>query len=404
MLLIIAGVLLASGCDSQKPDHKELALQRWQSARGQMTTQMAREQLQRGELKHAEDSIRSVLSHGEYAPAQVVLGQIRLEQGQLRAAEIAFQQAQQLQPDNAEATYGLGVVSERRGRREEALGHYEKASNINPANPEYLLAMVDTKVGLGQEKAALEQLLEMLDGAEPSAALYMTAGRLLARQGDLERAVEMYKQARMLAPESTMVRETLALALLQTNQPAQALALFQELLQQANLENPETAESLWFYELGQGDCYAAMGEYHKAQRCYETVCGMRPDDDRPWVRRARAALQADRLEQAQAYARRALTLDPDSDEAKMVLGYVALATGDNVVAEQQFRELADRTPEHAMAHCLLGQALEAQGQRQAARQCYVQALSLDPEDRLAQQLLEGVQETQVGTVAPVGAF
>lgn len=72
-----------------------------------------------------------------------------------------------------------------------------------------------------------------------------------------------------------------------------------------------------------GDCYTSVGNYSQAQRCYEKAASLGPDEPGPYVGLGVAALQRDKLEDAEIAFRVACRLDPNCAKAFTGLGMVA---------------------------------------------------------------------------------
>jgi len=75
-----------------------------------------------------------------------------------------------------------------------------------------------------------------------------------------------------------------------------------------------------------GDCYTSVGNYSQAQRCYEKAASLGPDEPGPYIGLGVAALQRDKLDDAEIAFRVACRLDP-----KCARAYAGLA----MVAQQQ---------------------------------------------------------------------
>jgi tetratricopeptide (TPR) repeat protein len=86
-----------------------------------------------GRFAQAESVLTAGLrNHAEYSSAHVVLGRLRLDQGQRAAAETAFRRVLQLDPHNHVALDYLGRLATEDGRLEEALNHYRKLARVKP--------------------------------------------------------------------------------------------------------------------------------------------------------------------------------------------------------------------------------------------------------------------------------
>jgi len=84
---------------------------------------------------HAEASYEQVLARApRHADANINLGRLRHERGDLAGAEAHYREALGLRPDDPTATFNLGVALEDQARFAEALEAYERAIELNPGN------------------------------------------------------------------------------------------------------------------------------------------------------------------------------------------------------------------------------------------------------------------------------
>jgi tetratricopeptide (TPR) repeat protein len=72
-----------------------------------------------------------------------------------------------------------------------------------------------------------------------------------------------------------------------------------------------------------GDCYTSVGQYRQAQQCYEKAATLGPDEPGPYIGLGVAALQMDKLEDAEIAFRVAYRLDPKCAKACAGLAMVA---------------------------------------------------------------------------------
>ncbi len=72
-----------------------------------------------------------------------------------------------------------------------------------------------------------------------------------------------------------------------------------------------------------GDCYTSVGRYSQAQRCYEKAASLGPDEPGPYIGLGVAALQMNRLDDAEIAFRVAYRLDPKCAKACAGLAMVA---------------------------------------------------------------------------------
>jgi tetratricopeptide (TPR) repeat protein len=72
-----------------------------------------------------------------------------------------------------------------------------------------------------------------------------------------------------------------------------------------------------------GDCYTSVGRYSQAQQCYEKAASLGPDEPGPYIGLGVAALQTDKLDDAEIAFRVAYRLDPKCAKACAGLAMVA---------------------------------------------------------------------------------
>jgi tetratricopeptide (TPR) repeat protein len=77
-----------------------------------------------------------------------------------------------------------------------------------------------------------------------------------------------------------------------------------------------------------GDCYTSIGRYSQAQRCYEKAASVGPDEPGPYIGLGVAALQTQKLEDAEIAFRVAYRLDPRCAKACAGLAMVAQQRGE----------------------------------------------------------------------------
>lgn len=375
--------LMLAGCQNQQQKNKKAALERWNTARVELTLNMARQQYQAGELDKAATATRQVLeAQPDHLPALVLMGRIHLEQNQAGSARVDFEKCLKVKSDYAEAHHGLGVVYEKSNHLAEALAQYRLALTAAPEYLPYALAVAETCAAQKLYSEALDTLTPFMQGADPSACVYLLAGHIYTRMEQPPQALKMYQEAYNLSPEDADVAETLALAQYQMGHAEDALALLKKLA-----ENPQkkTGKSGWLYDLAMGDCYLQLGQAHEAQRCYERIADRAAIKPEVWTRLAQAAVSRQDWQRAGHCAQQALDLQAKNTEAILVLGYVALKQRNYAEASMQLERAVSIDARHGLAYCLLGQTYQELNQPDKATRCYLQAQALNPQDALAAQ-------------------
>jgi len=77
-----------------------------------------------------------------------------------------------------------------------------------------------------------------------------------------------------------------------------------------------------------GDCYASVGNYAEAQKCYEKAASLGPDEPGPYIGLGVVALQKNLLDDAEIAFRVACRLDPSCARAYAGLAMVAQQRAD----------------------------------------------------------------------------
>jgi len=377
--LLIGTVILLlaiSGCQNQHLKQKELARQRWNQARSNITLDLAKKQLAGGELKKAARTVGDVLEYNpEYAPAHLLLGQIYLEQNQPAKARGCFEQCLKIQPNYPQAHYFLGVIYEIWDQPDKAFDHYNAAWQAQPDHVPYFLAVVETMVAQGKSREALELLTEQMTLIERDASIYLAAGNIYCRIGDYNQAVKMFREAGTVLPDNTAITEALAFALYHAGMFEEALPLLEKLSPEKPAGGSQPGLS---YDLALGDCHLKLQQFHEAQKYFERVSKLDPGNPLIWTRLAQAALGRGDLDKAATCAEKALSLAPGQTDALLVLGYIALQQKDYKTADAAFRQIIDADQKNDLAYRLLGRSLEQQGRLDQARQCYALAEKISP--------------------------
>ncbi|GAB4460331.1 MAG: hypothetical protein OHK0037_07430 [Elainellaceae cyanobacterium] len=292
-----------------------------------------------------------------------------------------------LQPQNAEAWAGLGLCQGKLGDWAAAVQAWGQSHALAP---DFAPVLADLSYGLlqlGQVREALSRLrqaiwqrsdfaetycawaktppqnpavcgnaafLEALAAAADNAGTVLhQAGNLLARSGQLERAIALYQQSLQENPSNFAAVIDLGNALVQTGQISEAIALYQ-----AALNQPALSET--------------------------------PDATDLWLGLARAQRKQGNWEGAIAAAHQALALDADSVEAHRVSGLAHLAQGEAAIAADHWRSLLAQQPEAVDGWCNLAAALMQTGQLTEALHCLKTTLRLN--SNLAPQIADLMAE------------
>ena len=378
LITMISALLPLGGCSSLHNKSKKDAQQRWTEARLNITYNLAREQLANGDLQKAEQSVATLRQMDDsFLPAYVLAAQVYHEQDRPLKAREQLLSCLNLDPEFAPAHYHLGIIHEHVKDLDSALVSYQAAWENDKQNPYYFLAGVETLIALDRTDEALRAIVQNLSVVEENASIYILAGNIHVQQNQPPEALSMFLKARQVDPVDPLVRESLAFAYHRVGQAEKALDIFNQLQDERRRdEKPQSTA----YTLAMGDCYMALGQFHQAKRTYEQVSDDQPLNPLIWTRLAQTSIARGRYPEAQGYADRALTLQPNLLEGLMVKGYVAMHQENYEDAQSWFMRCVNLYPEEVTGYCLLGQAFEKDGQPDKAVTCYRQAQKVSPSD------------------------
>ena len=149
----------------------------------------------------AEKELRRALDAAPVISAQILLGTVLREKGELNRAIQAFEEAHQLQPDSEEAVFQLGLCYLEKNWTKRALECFQQALEKNPKRLEYQEA-----VRLLERRR--RYALPRVDG--PGADAYRRAEEAVS-QGSLRTAHTLYRKALETEPGNATIRISFAL-------------------------------------------------------------------------------------------------------------------------------------------------------------------------------------------------
>ena len=385
----VAVVLTAAGCSSssgpKKPTEKELATERWKTARAAVMVNLAKDQYRNGQFEKARKTTDEALRLSQNnAQAHLVSARLLIEKGQLEGAEQSLAAARKLVPNDGEPYYLSGVVMQRWQKHEQAYEHYKTAAAKSPAELAYVLAEAEALVTLDRMADALALLQAKSDYFEHSGTIRDAVGQLLMQQGRHAEAARAFRQASVLSEDEAPIKERLGLALYKAGQHREATDVFAKLVQgEAYAKRADVFAML-------GECQMAIGRPRDARTSFETATQLDAYSAAAWRGFGRAALDLNDYRRAELALTKAKRLEPDRSETHLLLGYLAVRQEKLDVALAAFVAANKLDPKDTVALCMVGYVLEKQKKPQAAAKWYARALQIRPGDAMARKLMAGV--------------
>ena len=137
-------------------------------------------------------------------------GQVLAKSGKTEEALAEFNHAIDLDPNNAPALYGRGLLYQDEKQYQLAIDDFTAAYGLKPQQAEPLLGRAVSYLALDKFKEAAADLDEAVQADPQNAQIWTTRGQAYERLGDRAKAAESYGRAINLRPKDEAARNGLA--------------------------------------------------------------------------------------------------------------------------------------------------------------------------------------------------
>jgi Tfp pilus assembly protein PilF len=294
--------------------------------------QRAIEAFRQGEFEAAQEWLKKALQKQPgLPPAPVMLANMHFSEDQAVAGRNVLEQAAAEFPDDPEPPLIFGDLAWRERRLSDAQAQYLRG----------------------------QQLLESFSGdvartRQLRVRATMGLANVAEARGQFRLAGKLFSQVVAIEPQHGNAHFRLGNVLFALDRPQQALAEFKKAKELSDAApNPNLALALLYHQSGKLD---------EAERWFERAIAEAPEDDEPRTAMARWQLEArGNLPTAERHAQDAARLDPESIDAPLILGIVAMCRGNHARAEQFFATVLKKSPGHFVASNQMAVALIEQG-------------------------------------------
>ncbi len=299
---------------------------------------------------------------GHYNLALAYLRERRLQDGRAQ-----LEQAVNLDPKQADAAYDLGLVLLELGQPAAALPHLVRARRLNPRRPDVAFNIVRAELEAGRVAEARSEAQASATQLGPDFQWNAAIGQLFLKNAQPGDASAYLHKAHLLRPDNDEVRHHLAVAYLESRQPARVLETIGE---------PKTGDDHYL----RGSAYYLDHRFLEAEQESELALVKAPENPQILVLRVRVLQRAGQQHEALKLARKAIGVAPNWDEPYYLAGvslYFIRLYGE---AGQSLAKAAELNPNSARALFMEAVALSNQGKQAEAQKCLRRSIALQPDN------------------------
>ncbi len=354
------------GCETTPHQTQQaLAEQRWQQVRGEVKYQLAMQQREKGRVDDAISSLtEAVTLSPEDAVYRTTLATWLLESGQIPEATRQLQTAETLGASSAAYHYASGLLAERRGAGEEAVGHFEAAFAGERSNIDHLTALVESLVTVGRPAEARSLVDEHLNDFDRAVKLLVIRATIAELQGDDAQADRDYTEARARCEDASWLDERHALLWVRTGAYAKAMPVLKTLVSSQRTNDigssavPDgrggsdvVSSAQWVRALA--TCHNRTGTPDQARRLLYDHLESTPTDGRAWWLLAEAHVRLGEWHAAQRCVDRGRQIASDRPEWALLQAYLIARTEGSAEASEYATRVADEHPDFEPAQFML---------------------------------------------------
>lgn len=327
--------------------------------------------------KAAVEQLRNLT--GSNVASRYLAARVAYLEHDLETAQTELQQVLKAAPDYRPAQLLLGAVNLQRGNLGQAEMYLSAVVAAAPESANARRLLAETRLRQDRAEEAQEVLRPLLGGDDRDAATLNLAVRASLEAGDYDNAIAYLKQAAESAPDAPGIQLDLAAAYLAAGEAAKAEAIIRALPEEAGDASYRRDFLQVMAPLRRGDPTTAMREA-------EAMVERWPDDARVRNLIGGVALSMDRLDEAREHFVAAQQTAPDDIAAYINVARIDTRQGNLDSARQQYLAALEQRPDSARLMVALGQLEARAANRDAAVEWLEKARQADA-DALAPRAL-----------------
>jgi len=327
--------------------------------------------LQMGELDAAETLLsKSIKYDGSSADAHYFLGRVFWQKQLKERAAFCLKKCVSIDPNYESALVVLGGIASESGRQEEAVGFFERALAINPRNADTWYNCATALIELHRLEDALDRVDKALLLTPGHADANRCRGRILYRLKRYDEALASFDRAIAIAPTAPDALVERGTALQNLGHHEEALRCYDAAIG----VKPNHVDAL----LNRAITLRSMRRYDESLACTDRAIALTADSADALRINAATLRQMRRYEGALACLDRAIAIRPGDPEALIARGTLLREQSEPERAIEWFERIATDWPDLAEGHHQLGLRYFEQGRSEAAIAQFERALAIRP--------------------------
>jgi len=292
--------------------------------------------------------------------------------GDLVSAEGMLKRILQAQPNNLPALHILGLIKAMQLKHAEAVGLFQKAVRISPAEYalQYNLAKALSESGRHKESLAHHKRAAELNSKNPE--VWLNYGKSLSCLGRMLESLEIYDRALSLDPSYAEGHLNIGISLKMLGRHQEALIAYQKALSLSGDHYPEAHFHI-------GALFHSLGRYEEALMAYEKALNLKSSYAEAWLNKGVTYSSLFNYEEALASYDKALSINLDYAEAWFNRGTAFHGLEDYEQALASYDKALNINPDYVEAWSNGGTALCELKRYQEALFFYEKALNLNPD-------------------------
>jgi predicted Zn-dependent protease len=303
-----------------------------------------------------------------------LLGTIRAKQGRLNEAETLFTRAVTKEPRYSGARTNLAYLYLQKREPAKAVVQLKEVANLEPGNPQVLVALGDAHLANGSFADAEEQYLSALQGRLDNAAALLGLARISRQKGELKEVTIFLTRIAALINDSSSPEFLYNFASL-----AMQVGMFdpaKSALENALKQRPTEPA----YMLALGIAVLRKGDLFEAEKLFRRLIQMQPASEQGQVHLGYVLLNQKKYDEARLWLEKSARSRAPMPEVFYYLGLVAQEQSDDAKAILLFEKAVQKLPNYAHARIALGASyIKLRNYTRAKAELEI-AVKLDPDE------------------------